>query len=205
MSFHIRTPLASVVNLVYLLEKSRLNSQQKEFLDGLKTSVDDLSIMVNNLLNFSMLVTDQVKVEEEEFKIKDFLQSIKKVVQIKTDNAKLKLDFNIAKSLPATIFSDSIKITQILYNLMDTAIKNTKEKESLTIAAFVSKDHHLSASFVFNILDNATFLSKEKLTKFEESEKLLEVYSEEFDDENQQEFLSIAMVSKLTKILKGKL
>jgi len=203
MSFHIRTPLASVVNLVYLLEKSRLNSQQKEFLDGLKTSVDDLSIMVNNLLNFSMLVTDQVQVVEEEFKIKDFLQSIKKVVQIKADNAKLALDFNIAKALPATIFSDAIKITQILYNLMDTAIRNTKEKESLTIAAFINKENQVGSSFVFNILDQATLLSQEKLTKFDESEKLLEVYSEEFDDENQQEFLSIAMVSKLTKILNG--
>jgi DNA-binding response OmpR family regulator len=76
MSFHIRTPLASVVNLLFLLEKSRLNSQQQEFLDGLKTSVDDLSIMVNNLLNFSLLVTNQIKVEKEEFKVKDFLESI---------------------------------------------------------------------------------------------------------------------------------
>lgn len=203
MSFHIRTPLASVVNLVYLLEKSRLNTQQKEFLDGLKTSVDDLSIMVNNLLNFSMLVTDQVNIEEEEFKIKDFLQSIKKVIQIKTDNAKLKLDFNITKGLPSTIFSDSIKITQILYNLMDTAIKNTKEKQKLVITANIDKEELRGAAFVFTIWDEATLITAEKIQKFEESEKLLEVYSEEFDDENQQEFLSIAMVTKLSKILNG--
>ncbi len=203
MSFHIRTPLASVVNLVYLLEKSRLNTQQKEFLDGLKTSVDDLSIMVNNLLNFSMLVTDQVEVVAEEFKIKEFLQSIKKVVQIKADNAKLNLEFNILKGLPSTIFSDSIKITQILYNLMDSAIKNTNEKESLVINAIVQKDDQGNAAFIFHVADANTQLSSEKLKKFEESEKLLEVYSEEFDDENQQEFLSIAMVTKLTKILAG--
>lgn len=203
MSFHIRTPLASVVNLVYLLEKSRLNTQQKEFLDGLKTSVDDLSIMVNNLLNFSMLVTDQVEVVAEEFKIKEFLQSVKKVVQIKADNAKLDLEFNILKGLPATIFSDSIKITQILYNLMDSAIRNTTENQALTINALVQKDDQGNASFVFHITDTTTQLSPEKLKKFEESEKLLEVYSEEFDDENQQEFLSIAMVTKLTKILDG--
>jgi len=203
MSFHIRTPLASVVNLVYLLEKSRLNTQQKEFLDGLKTSVDDLSIMVNNLLNFSMLVTDQVEIIEEEFKIKEFLQSIKKVVQIKADNAKLNLEFNILKGLPSTIFSDSIKITQILYNLMDSAIRNTNDKEGLVINALIQKDDQGNASFIFHITDANTQLSPTKLKKFEESEKLLEVYSEEFDDENQQEFLSIAMVTKLTKILAG--
>lgn len=87
---------------------------------------------------------------------------------------------------------------------MDTAIRNTKERENLLITTFVSKDNQIGPSLVFNIIDEATLLSEEKLVKFEESEKLLEVYSEEFDDENQQEFLSIAMVSKLTKILNGR-
>ncbi|MFT5764916.1 MAG: DNA-binding response OmpR family regulator, partial [Saprospiraceae bacterium] len=52
MSFHIRTPLSSIVNLFYLLENSATSNQQKEYIDGLKISLDDLSIMTNNLLNF---------------------------------------------------------------------------------------------------------------------------------------------------------
>ena len=205
MSFHIRTPLASIVNLLFLFEKSRLSTQQKEYLDGLKTSVDDLSIMVNNLMNFSLLVTDKIKAEREEFKLKRFLQSIKKVVQIKTDNANIKLEFNIAKNLPATIFSDAIKITQILYNLMDTAIKNTGEKEKLLVNALIRKEDQTDAGFIFSITDRKTLLSKAKMKKYDESEKLLEIYSEEIDDENQQEFLSIAMVAKLSQLLKGNL
>ncbi|MEM1124070.1 MAG: response regulator, partial [Bacteroidota bacterium] len=203
MSFHIRTPLASVVNLVYLLEKSRLNNQQKEFLDGLKTSVDDLSMMVNNLLNFSMLATDQIKIEEEEFKIKEFLQGVRKVVQMKADNANLKLDFNIANGLPSTIFSDSIKMTQILYNLMDTAIRNTNDKEKLIVNAQIRQDEQVGSAFIFHVLDEATILTTDQLQQFEESERLLEVYSEKLEEENQQELLSIAMASKLSKILKG--
>jgi len=141
-----------------------------------------------------MLVTDQVEVVEEEFKIKEFLQSVKKVVQIKADNAKLDLEFNILKGLPSTVFSDSIKITQILYNLMDSAIKNTNEQQALSINALIQKNEAGNASFIFHITDSATTLSPEKLKKFEESEKLLEVYSEEFDTDNQQEYLSIAML-----------
>ncbi len=203
MSFHIRTPLSSVVNLLFLLEKSRLNAQQREFLDGLKTSVDDLSIMVNNLLNFSLLVADQIKVEEEEFKIKDFLQSVKKILLIKADNARLKLVFNIAKSLPATIISDSKKITQIIYNLTDTAIKNAVEKEKLLIQSFISVNDSNDSVLIFSILDSTTRLSKEKIKQFETSEKLLEVYSEDIEEDNQQELLSIAMVAKLSKMLDG--
>ena len=203
MSFHIRTPLSSIVNLLFLLEKSSLNSQQREFLDGLKTSVDDLSIMVNNLLNFSLLVADQIKVEEEEFKIKDFLQSVKKVLLIKADNAKLKLVFNVAKGMPVSIISDSKKITQIIYNLTDTAIKNAVEKEELFVQTFINTSDENEPRFTFSISDTATYLSKEKIKQFEESEKLLEIYSEEIEEDSQQELLSIAMVAKLSKILGG--
>ena len=59
ISFHIRTPLSSVINLLYLIEKTKISPDQTELIDGLKTSVDDLSIMVNNLLNFSVLLSDK--------------------------------------------------------------------------------------------------------------------------------------------------
>jgi PAS domain S-box-containing protein len=49
MSFHIRTPLSSLVNLLYLVETTTVSPQQKELVDGMKTSVDDLSLMINNL------------------------------------------------------------------------------------------------------------------------------------------------------------
>jgi DNA-binding response OmpR family regulator len=73
LSFHIRTPLSSIVNLLFLLENTGTSKSQAEYVDGLKTSVDDLSIMVNNLLNFSVLVSEKITLEEEELQIVDFL------------------------------------------------------------------------------------------------------------------------------------
>lgn len=203
MSFHIRTPLASVVNLLFLLEKSRLNNQQREYMDGLKTSVDDLSIMVNNLLNFSLLVNNQIKLESAEFKIKEFLQGIRKIIQIKADNAKLKLDFNIAQKMPSSIYSDATKLTQILYNLVDTALKNNANKGKLLVTAQIEKEKNQNPLFIFSIIDRFSELSDDKIKRFQDSEKLLEVYSDDIEEESQQDFLSIAIVSKLVNILEG--
>lgn len=205
MSFHIRTPLASIVNLLYLLEKSRLNTQQQEFLGDLKTSVDDLSIMVNNLLNFSLLAADQIKLEESEIKLKDLFQSLKRLIQIKADKTDQTIEFDLPKKLSSIAYSDSQKITQIVYNLTDNALKNGSGKESLYFQAKVLKNEDDTASLLFRITDPATTLSPKELENIENAEKLLEVYSEEISDNDQKEFLNMAMVSKLTKILNGKL
>ena len=203
MGFHIRTPLASVVNLLFVLENSRLTPQQKEVLKDLKTSVDDLSIMVNNLLNFSILVTDKVNIEEEEIKLKEYLQSLKRIVQIKADNTKLLVDFNMPKKVASLAYSDSKKITQIIYNLTDNALKSSSGKAALSVQTMVTKLEEDQAAFRFYIHDAATILSEEKLNNIRDAEKLLEVYSEEITEDNQHALLNVAMVTKLTKILKG--
>ena len=94
MSFHIRTPLSSIFNLLYVLENTQMHTQQKELISGLRTSVDDLSLMLNNLLNFSVLAFENIKIEEEEFNLKDLVHSIKKILQIKADNHKQKIPLN---------------------------------------------------------------------------------------------------------------
>ncbi len=203
MGFHIRTPLASVVNLLFLIENSRLTPQQKEYLTDLKTSVEDLSIMVNNLLNFSILATDKVKVEEEEIKLKDYLQSIKRIVQIKADSAKLLVDFKMPKKVSNTAYSDAKKITQIIYNLTETALKNSNRKGALTVNTAINKLDDDQAVFSFLIHDASTVLTDEKINDIEDAEKILEVYSEDNKDDSQQSLLHVAMVSKLTTILNG--
>lgn len=205
MSFHIRTPLASVVNLLFLLENSRLNPQQKEYLGDLKTSVDDLSIMVNNLLNFSLLAADQVKLEEREVKLKDLFQSLKRLIQIKADKTDQSIDFDLPKKISAIAYSDAQKVTQIIYNLTDNALKNSDGKEPITFQAKLVKNDTDTAHLWFTIKDPITTLSEKELDKIKEAEKLLEVYSEEFTDDDQQDLLNMAMVSKLTKILDGNL
>jgi len=65
VGFNIRTPLSSIVNLLYLLENGGISSQQRELVEGLKVSVDDLSLSLNNLLNFSIMAGDQLELEEE--------------------------------------------------------------------------------------------------------------------------------------------
>jgi CheY-like chemotaxis protein len=206
MSFNIRTPLSSIVNLLYLLENTRTTLPQKDFIAGLKTSVDDLSIAINNLLNFSVLVSDKVKVEEEEFKISDFLQSIKQAVQIKADNSNLELQFEIDKNLPDKLISDPKKITQILYNLMDNSIKFTKEGGSIKVKAGASDVQSNKMNLILSIEDTGRGMSRQQVRSLLESDNLLKVYTEEEEGNSfKKRQLGVAIVNKLAQTMGGEM
>ena len=201
MSFHIRTPLSSIVNLLYLMETTTISPQQSELVEGLKTSVDDLSLMINNMLNFSMLVSQNLKPENEEMAIKDFSNSLKKVIQIKADNAKVKLDFNLGEALPEKIVSDAKKITQIIYNLIDHATRYTPTGNRVSIAmdvVIIDKQATLTikSSYVGKTLNVS------QIRELLEENKILETIKNDANDSDKQQ-LSLAIVSKLVKILKG--
>lgn len=201
MSFHIRTPLSSIVNLLYLIETTTASAQQKELVDGLKMSVDDLSLMINNMLNFSMLVSQNMKPDNSELNIRDFFQSIRKFIQIKTDNAKIKLDFNIPEDLPERIITDSKKITQIMYNLVDHAIHYTPAGGKIIMnIGMTTMDRQGQLYLKTSYTGRA--LTIPQIKELMEENKILETIKNDTNETEKQQ-LALAITSKLVKILRG--
>ncbi|MBT8221363.1 MAG: response regulator [Bacteroidia bacterium] len=124
MGFHIRTPLSSIVNLLYVLEKSDLTAGQPQIVEDLKTSVDDLSIMVNNLMNASLLAADELKPNARNFNIHEFMAGNKKILAMRATNLDVDLEFNSTEEVPEVVRTDGQKFAQIFYNLIDAALTN---------------------------------------------------------------------------------
>jgi PAS domain S-box-containing protein len=201
MSFHIRTPLSSIVNLLYLIENTTVTPPQKELVEGLKVSVDDLSLMINNMLNFSMLVSQNMKPEADEFNVKDFFQSIRKVVQIKADNAKIRLDFSLHEGLPEKIVADSKKITQIIYNLVDHAIRYTPSGGKIVMEMGI-QNADKQAQLHLKTTYSGRALSIIQIKELMEENKILETFKNDTSETDKQQ-LALAIVGKLVNILKG--
>jgi PAS domain S-box-containing protein len=201
MNFHIRTPLSSIVNFLYLIENTTVSVQQKELVEGLKVSVDDLSLMINNMLNFSMLVSQNLKPDNDELNIKDFFNSLRKVIQIKLDNAKIKMHFNLNEDLPEKVIADSKKITQIVYNIVDHAIRYTPEGGKITIdmgIQIVDKQTQLHLKTAYS----GRALSIAQIKELMEENKILETIKNEANETDKHQ-LALAIVGKLVKILRG--
>lgn len=203
LSFQIRTPLSSVVNLLFLLENIEKTPSQNNLVGDLKTSVDDLSLAVNNLLNFSVMVSDNVKLDEEEFNLKEFLQGTKNVVAIKAENDKMDIGLNLSEKLPEKLVTDQKKLTQILYNLVDNAIKFGKEENGhVIISANTEEISPNEINLVLSVEDNGPGIPADKIEQLMEADKLL-LESDAGQAPDKKKQLGIAIVSKLTKTMKG--
>lgn len=204
IGFHIRTPLSSIVNLLFLLENTSISSQQKEFLDGLKISVDDLSLMVNNLLNFSVLVNEEIKPEMKEFNFSQFLQSIQKMMQIKTENANINLAFDQNSNLPEKIISDNNKLTQIFYNLIENAIQATDDNRTVTVSLSNTPiNDGKEAYLIFNVKEKTQAPEIGRLETLRNAEELLLRFNNSKEEEKEPENFGIAIANRLVKVLGG--
>jgi PAS domain S-box-containing protein len=206
MGFHIRTPLSSMIGFIHLMQSATISPQQKELVEGLKTSVDDLSLMINNLLNFSMLVSQQLKIETEEFALHDFFQSLQKVLQIKTDQAQLHFSLQLADNVPERVVTDSPKLTQIIYNLIDHACQHTPADGTIALQVALRQEEK-NPTLVVKMAHSGCAVSLARLRSMSEESKILQAIQHEntVQDRQQRQQIGLAIVSKLSKLLQGTL
>ncbi len=202
MNFHIRTPLSSIMNFTYLIEKTSVTNQQSEIIGGLKTSVDDLSLMVNNMLNFSVLVSEEISLEEEEVKLADNIESFQKVIAIKAENTKTVATFDFNKELPEKVVCDPKKILQLLYNLFDSAFLYSDDKTKLHFST-TSKGKDEDFKLCFELKTTAEMVPSVSLEELKKYNKLVEFFSvDDLEDEKKYE-LGIAIILKLVSSMNG--
>jgi len=148
MSFHIRTPLSSLNNLGYLLNQQELPPQQKEYTEALVTSIDDLNISINNLINFSILLSDKLDVEITDFNFAEMIASLDKLVKIKTENNSINIAHVKSEQIPEFLKADSIKINQILINIIEHLVRHHMDAEKKEIKLYSNFDGK-NLKFVF--------------------------------------------------------
>ncbi len=203
MSFQIRTPLNSIVNLMHLLENSAMSHKQSELLDGLKNSIDDLFGSVNNLLNYSMVGIEKISETKTEFALKEFLNSVNKMLVMKAEVNGSKIKINMEADMPERVLTFPKKTTQLFYNLVGLALadldKNTKRKLDIRIAnAQGSKTFEVSLSGSI-----PSFMSEDVINMINNGDHktLLEI----IEKDGKLDILSLAIMNKLILLLNGKL
>jgi signal transduction histidine kinase len=154
------------------------------------------------LLNFAVLAFENIKIEEEEFNLKDLVFSIKKILQIKADNHKQKINVVMPENMPLNLLGDSRKIIQIIHNLIDNAILHSGKNGKVTVMARV-KERDFKPYLSIAVEDTGRGMTMNQVKDLLEAEKSLEIYQGDRDGDSKR--LGIAIVSKLSSILGGKL
>jgi signal transduction histidine kinase/CheY-like chemotaxis protein len=127
MSHEIRTPLNAIIGLIYIMEKEHTLESFNENFDILKTSAQNLFLLLNNILDFNKIEAGKIDLEKVPFNFKDLVLEIVRSLEAKASENQNKIEVIIDDHFSANIVSDPLRISQIITNLILNAIKFTKK------------------------------------------------------------------------------
>ena len=147
MSHELRTPMNAMMGFLKLLDETDLNDVQKEYVSRLHDASTHLLSMMNNILDLSKMEAGKMVLEKNRFKMDKLISDVKTLLEKNAEMKHLYLDIETI-NCPPSLIGDSLRIKQILINLINNAIKFTDMGGiSLVISSEMMDETHHMVSF----------------------------------------------------------
>ena len=144
MSHELRSPLNAILGFTHILKESSLNADQKEKLEIIYNSGEHLLALINDILDISKIEAGRVTLSESEFDLYRLLDELQQMFYSTASTKGLQLKVVRSPELPRIVYSDRLKLRQILINLLSNALKFTAAG---TVTLSVSKSAEEKLTF----------------------------------------------------------
>lgn len=128
VSHELRTPLNGVLGYAQILKKDKsLSDEQRRSIEIIERSGIHLLLLINDILDISKIESGRMEISFSTFSLRNSLRDILPTIQLKAENKRIQFICNISEKLPGFVNGDERRIIQIIINLLDNAVKFTKE------------------------------------------------------------------------------
>lgn len=127
MSHEIRTPMTAISGLTELAMESAVDSEQKEYLEGVRSSAEHLTELINAVLDFSKIDGGHLILEKIPFSLRDTLQATVQPLTFRARQKGLSCEVSMPSEIPDQFVGDPVRLRQIITNLVGNAVKFTRQ------------------------------------------------------------------------------
>lgn len=201
MSHEIRTPMNAIVGMTDIVLRSNLPDREKEYLTNIRSSGEALLSIVNDILDFSKIESGKLEIIEDDYAPMSMLNDLSMIFLNRIAEKPVELLFDIDKRMPAKLHGDSLRIRQVIINIVNNAIKFTDSgyvKLSMEILQMDEEDILLQ----FRIKDTGQGIKEEDISRlfgtFEQMDKEKNKYKEGTG-------LGLAISKQLVELMHGQI
>lgn len=171
MSHEIRTPINAVMGMNEMILRESQEDSVREYAQNIQSATQSLLGIVNDILDFSKIEAGKMQLVEAEYQPAILINDVVNMIGLKASQKKLSFHVHVENNIPERLYGDEGRIRQILINLLNNAIKYTKEGSvTLTVRGIWKNDDY---TLKMEVIDTGIGIRKEDMDKlFHDFERL---------------------------------
>ena len=201
MSHEIRTPINTIIGLNEMILREDISDEVAEDARNIKAASNILLSLINDILDVSKMHSGKMDIVRSQYDVGVMLSEIVNMIWVKADEKGLKFTVNVDPNMPTGLYSDEVRIKQILLNLLNNAVKYTNEG-SVNLSINCTKIDNGRAMITYRVEDTGIGIRKESIPH------LFDAFRREDEKKNRYiegTGLGLSIVKQLTDLMDGEI